>query len=195
MDPLRRAFRGYEPAQVDQLLFDARARVEGLEREVQVLRADNLRIADEAASLRASIEELRDSEEAVKGALVSAHRQANDVLEGSRRESEILLQVARETAARLQDDLRGRIDDLNWQIERLSLQKQTFLGEFRALLEGHLAELVEGPIGGSSRTNRFDLPDRVEEEESELSDSSEESSSTTERPNGVHDRTAAEAPQ
>ncbi|HRK21467.1 MAG TPA: hypothetical protein PLX06_06645, partial [Fimbriimonadaceae bacterium] len=43
------------------------------------------------------------------------------------------------------EDLRGRIDDLNWQIERLSLQKQNFLNGFRKLLEGHLAELVEGP--------------------------------------------------
>jgi len=145
MDPLRRAFRGYEPAQVDALTSELRARSEGLEREIQVLRAENQRLSDELATARAKAAELAAGEEAVKNALVSAHRQADEVLESSRKEAEVLLQVARETGARLQEDLRGRIDDLNWQIERLSLQKQNFLNGFRKLLEGHLAELVEGP--------------------------------------------------
>jgi hypothetical protein len=42
---------------------------------------------------------------------------------------------------RLQDDLKGRIADLNWQIERLSLQKQKFASEFKEMLERQLEEL------------------------------------------------------
>jgi len=145
MDPLRRAFRGYEPAQVDRLLAEAYDRNEGLERELQVLRAENLRLADEAAALRSQIAGHKSTETAVQDALISAHRQADEVLADARRESEILFQVAREASARLQEDLRGRIDDLNWQIERLSLQRQQFAGEFKALLESHLSELAGNP--------------------------------------------------
>lgn len=152
MDPLRRAFRGYEPDQVDALIADLRARAEGLDREVQVLRAENQRLVDELSTARAKASELAAGEESVKNALVSAHRQADEVLDSARKEAEILLQVARETGARLQEDLRGRIDDLNWQIERLSLQKQNFLDAFRQLLEGHLAELVEGPVASIPRS-------------------------------------------
>lgn len=151
MDPLRRAFRGYEPAQVDALIADLRVRAEGLEREVQVLRAENQRLSDELGLMRTKCAELAATEDSVKSALVSAHLQASEVLDQARKESETLLQVARETSARLQEDLRGRIDDLNWQIERLSLQKQHFHDDFRALLEGHLAELTEGPAQAGPR--------------------------------------------
>lgn len=164
MDPLRRAFRGYEPAQVDQLLAEAHERQEGLERELQALRAENRRLADEATGLRTQIARHQNTETAIQDALISAHRQADEVLAQARRESEILLQVAREASTRLQEDLRGRIDDLNWQIERLSLQRQGFLKEFQTLLEGHLSELAENP-GEKMRSEQVEISESITEVE------------------------------
>lgn len=143
MEPLRRAFRGYDTAQVDALLADLRTRQETLHREVDQLREQNARFGSEAAQVESARQALASEESAVKEALISAHRQAEDVLAEARREAEILLQVARETGARMQEDLRGRIDDLNWQIERLSLQRQRFQADFRGLLEGYLGSLSE----------------------------------------------------
>ena len=143
MEPLRRAFRGYDPAQVDDILADLRTQVSRLEQDNQRLRWENEQFSTDNQRLRSDLETLRETESAVKGALISAHRRADEVLADARRESEILLQVAREAGAKLQDELRGRIDDLNWQIERLSLQRQRFRGEFKDLLEDYMSSLVE----------------------------------------------------
>jgi cell division initiation protein len=141
MEPLRRAFRGYDASQVDRLVADLNARIDGLSRETERLETENRRLAAERDALRASAEETSRDEEALKEALVGAHRQSEEILSGARKEAETLLQVAREAGARMQDDLKGRIVDLNWQIERLSLQKHRFVAEIKDLLERQLAEL------------------------------------------------------
>jgi cell division septum initiation protein DivIVA len=142
MEPLRRAFRGYDPAQVDRLLADFNSRAEALGREVELLRNQNDKLVQENATLKDSLDDLSGKEKAVNGALITAHQQSEEILETARRDAEVLLQVAREAGAKMQQDLRGRISDLNWKIESLSLQKQKFEAEFRALLEGHLAEMT-----------------------------------------------------
>lgn len=144
MEPLRRSFRGYDPDQVDALLAEAHSRADGLQRELELLRAENTRLSDHVASMKSAPKPEENREKAIQDALVSAHVRAEEVLADARHEAEVLLQVARETTARLQDDLKGRIDDLNWQIERISLQKQRFANEFKSLLEEHLSELL-GP--------------------------------------------------
>src|SRR5690349_16421709 len=137
MEPLRRVFRGYDSAQVDQLLSELNSKTDAQTRVIEALQAENER-------LRNQVDALAVQETAVKEALVSAHRQSDEVLAESRKEAEILLQVARDAGARMQEDLRGRISDLSWQIERLALQKQKFFNEFRAMLEGYL-ETISAP--------------------------------------------------
>lgn len=126
------------------MLAEAQSRSDGLQRELERLRAENTRLNDQIASLNSAPRPEENREKAIQNALVSAHVRAEEVLADARHEAEVLLQVARETTVRLQDDLKGRIDDLNWQIERISLQKQRFANEFKSLLEEHLSELL-GP--------------------------------------------------
>jgi cell division septum initiation protein DivIVA len=159
MEPLRRAFRGYEPAQVERLLADYNSRAEALSREVELLRNQNDRLIQENADLKSSLEMLSTKEKAVNEALVTAHQQSEDILSAARRDSEVLLQVAREAGARMQQDLRGRISDLNWKIESLSLQKQKFEAEFRTLLEGYLGELSSPQTERSHMSETSDLTD------------------------------------
>ncbi len=144
MEPLRRTFRGYEPAQVDRLVSGLYSQLETRLREIEELRHQNTLLNEELADRRESQAALEQDEKAIRAALVSAHRQAEDVLAQARKDAEILLEVAREAASRYQEDLRGRIDDLNWQIERLTLQKQRFMADFRGLLEANLVQLAAG---------------------------------------------------
>src|SRR5688572_30270057 len=141
MELFRRRFLGYDRSQVDSHLSDLRSTHENLRRETDLLRIENGRLSAEPATLHAAAAEAARQEAAVQEALISAHRQAEDILAEARKESETLLQVTREAGLRLQDDLKGRIADLNWQIERLSLQKQKFASEFKEMLEGQLEEL------------------------------------------------------
>lgn len=141
MELFRRAFRGYDRDQVDAHVRDLGSTIEGLRREFELLRVENGRLSAELATFHAAAAECARQEAAVQEALISAHRQAEDILSEARKESETLLQVSREAGLRLQDDLKGRIADLNWQIERLSLQKQKFATEFKAMLERQLEEL------------------------------------------------------
>jgi cell division initiation protein len=143
MESMRRAFRGYEPAQVDKALADLNSEIAQRQREIEELRGQNARLQHDCRAAQDRAEALATNETAVRDALVSAHRHSEQILADARREAEILLQVAREASARLQEDLRGRIDDLNWQIERLALQKQKFQNDLRDLLEGNLALLQE----------------------------------------------------
>jgi cell division septum initiation protein DivIVA len=142
MESFRRSFFGYERGQVDTRVNELKSELDGATREIEGLRTENARLSAELASVHASANEMARQEAAVKEALVSAHRQSEEVLAEARRESETLLQVSREAGMRLQDDLKGRISDLNWQIERLSLQKQKFASEFKEMLERQLQELT-----------------------------------------------------
>jgi cell division septum initiation protein DivIVA len=143
MEPFRKAFRGYDPAQVDSRFAELLAGADALRQELESCQAELAETASERDALRERLTSIEDSEKSIREALVSAHRQSDEVMAQARHEAETLLQVARETAARTQEELRGRISDLQWQFERASLQKQRFLNEFRELLEGHLAELTE----------------------------------------------------
>ena len=141
MELFRRTFVGYDRSQVDTRILELNAAIESLRRESELIRIENGRLSTELASFHARATESARQEAAVQEALISAHRQAEDVLAEARKESETLLQVSREAGMRLQDDLKGRIADLNWQIERLSLQKQKFASEFKEMLERQLEEL------------------------------------------------------
>ena len=141
MELFRRTFVGYDRSQVDAHIAELRSTHEALRRETDLLRVENGRLSAELATFHAAAAEGARQEAAVQEALISAHRQAEDILAEARKESETLLQVTREAGLRLQDDLKGRIADLNWQIERLSLQKQKFASEFKEMLERQLEEL------------------------------------------------------
>ena len=141
MESFNAALFGYSRGQVDVRVNELKSELDKAMREIEGLRMENARLSAELASVHASANEMARQEAAVKEALVSAHRQSEEVLAEARRESETLLQVSREAGMRLQDDLKGRISDLNWQIERLSLQKQKFSSEFKAMLERQLQEL------------------------------------------------------
>lgn len=158
MEPLRRVFRGYDTAQVDRLVSGLYSQLEARLHEIEELRLRCEALSDESAELRGREERLKRDELAVQNALIGAHRQAEEVLSQARAEAETLLQVAREAAARHQEDLRGRIADLNWQLERLSLQKQQFVKDFRLLLETHLAQLSETDESYEPKAIRADVP-------------------------------------
>lgn len=143
METLRRTFRGYDPAQVDRLVSGLYSQLEARMRELEEVRQQNAQLSDELVELRAREESVRADAQAIQDALVSAHKQSDEILAQARKESELMLQVARETAHRYQEDLKGRIDDLTWQIERLTVQKQRFLAGFRELLENNLSLLTE----------------------------------------------------
>lgn len=143
MEPLRRTFRGYDPAQVETLLAELRMQIEESKREIDLLRSQNSELSSKNVDLDEALNELKTDEEAVREALVSAHQKSEEILSTARNEAEIILQVARESASRLQEVLRGRISDLNWQIERLSLQRRKLHDELKELLESFLTQLLE----------------------------------------------------
>lgn len=131
---LRRAMRGYDRSQVDELLKRAAKEIETLLAEVKA-------VTEESERARADVERFRAQEQTLKDAIVLAQKAADDTRAAAYREAELINQEAQRASAELQAQTQQRINDLRWEIERLHGEKQRFLKSFKALLQEHLREL------------------------------------------------------
>lgn len=129
-------FKGYERAAVDD--FKARCA-----KELETVLAELKATREDAERLRAEVEGFRAQENTLKEALVLAQRTADETKAAAHKESDVIVERARNEAAELRRDLESKLTDVRWDLEKARLEKQQFLGNFRAMLEDHLRNLTE----------------------------------------------------
>lgn len=130
--PGRRLF-GYRPGDVDQLIDDASIAYETVWRE----RAD---LDDRVHELEQELSRHRETEEAMRGALVSAERAADEKRAQSHRDAEL---IVREAEARARDILHGAYAER----ERVRQETQALRNEeaeFRVSLRSLLGATLQG---------------------------------------------------
>jgi cell division initiation protein len=133
-------FRGYDRDEVDALVQDAAD-------EIARLRMELKRHDDEAAHMRRELEVHRSQEGTLKEALMLAQRTADETRAAAHREADLIMEEARRRSEEAFQKNETRLADLRWEVERLRLEKQRFLGNFRNLLEAQLRELIETSAG------------------------------------------------
>jgi cell division initiation protein len=140
---LSKAFRGYDARQVEELLRRASEEVSTLESELGAA-------ISEADRIRAEYEALKADESAIKGALISAQHSAEETRSNAQRQADAILEETRRKAAELEQELQRRLTSVRFELEKLNLDKQRFISQFRAMLEQYLSTLVESqPIAGN----------------------------------------------
>jgi cell division initiation protein len=104
------------------------------------------------AQLEAQVEELRQGEETLKRAVVSAERIANEIKANAEREAALFVKDAQtQSQGILQDtenqkenllrEALSRVRDIRVEIERLRADRAMFTTQFKSLLQGYLSNL------------------------------------------------------
>lgn len=130
----RRKLRGYDPEQVDLFLTSVSDEIGRLNLEQSELR-------EELGRLRAERDDLRGREQALQQTLVTAQRLSEELKERARHEGELIVREARLRADSILGDARGQQAQLEADILRSKLERETAERRLRGLLEQHLALL------------------------------------------------------
>jgi cell division initiation protein len=142
-----RAFRGYDPAQVDEFKLAISEELERLLRE-RAQHEERLQNAQE--QLRA----FRDRERAMNEALVAAQQLRVDSREQAEREAELVLREARAEAERILERARHEEAVVRERADGAARQFSAYVASFRTLLERHLGE-----VDGLQRRPHPGMPD------------------------------------
>lgn len=134
----RATFRGYDRQAVREVLNKAA-------KEIETLRAELKQAREESEANRREVERFHAQETALKEALLLAQKTADETRSAAHREAELIVSEAHRKASDVQKSAQERINDLRWELERLSLERSKFYAKFRSLLEEHLSAL-----GGAS---------------------------------------------
>jgi cell division initiation protein len=132
----RTRFRGYDRSQVDDLMQEVAD-------EIARLRMANKKLDEEAVAIRRELEGHRAQEGTLKEALLLAQKTADETRASAHREADLIVEEARRKAEEMHQQNETRLADLRWEIERLRLDRQRFLTNFRNMLEAQLRELAE----------------------------------------------------
>ncbi len=136
---LRTTFRGYDRMQVQALLQRAA-------KEMATLRSELDSLKNEISKQRQDLEGFRTQENTLKEALVLAQRTADETRATAHKEADVILEQARQKASGTEAQMQSNINDLRWELEKLRLERQRFLGTYRAMLETQLRDIAE--MGG-----------------------------------------------
>ena len=136
---LRTTFRGYDRMQVQALLQRAA-------KEMATLRSELDSLKNEISKQRQELEGFRTQENTLKEALVLAQRTADETRATAHKEADVIVEQARQKASGTEAQMQSNINDLRWELEKLRLERQRFLGTYRAMLETQLRDIAE--MGG-----------------------------------------------
>jgi cell division initiation protein len=136
------ALSGYSKKEVKEFLTAVADDVEEYERQLRGLQ-------EKVTGLESQVQELRQGEEALKRAVVSAERIANEIRVNAEREVELKLKEAEQQSSLMLQDaeaakeklLREAISkarDIRVEIERARADKAMFLGQFKGMLNTYL---------------------------------------------------------
>ncbi len=134
----RRCFRGYSPAQVDDLLREVAA-------DLEECLTENARLRDESARLTGELERFRSMESTLKEALILAQRAAEDARSAARAEGEAIVAEARGEA-------RETVERAERDVQELRHRRLRLAAEIRALLQAEIGALDGLEAGGATNS-------------------------------------------
>jgi cell division initiation protein len=144
---------GYSKKDVREFLMGV---AEDLEEYERGMRNNQERIAQ----LEAQVNELRQGEETLKRAVVSAERISNEMKLNAEREASLriknaehqaqtLLQEAENQKEQLLREALNKARDIRVEMERLRSQRSMFASQFKALLQSHMENIDRGEDKGT----------------------------------------------
>ncbi|MEX0909312.1 MAG: DivIVA domain-containing protein [Gemmatimonadaceae bacterium] len=144
-----RAFRGYDPARVDQFRDQVAEEMERLARINQDLDA-------KARSFHEQLRSFRERDKALNDALVSAQQLRAEMREQAEREAQLIVREAQQDAEKLVDSGKAELKKIEGEMEALTRSQRAFIAQMRGLIARQMSEIdaADGPayVAGSRKT-------------------------------------------
>lgn len=139
-----RAFRGYDPARVDQFRDQVAEEMERLSRVNQDLDA-------KARSFHEQLRSFRERDKALNDALVSAQQLRAEMREQAEREAQLIVREAQGEADKLVDQGRAELKKIEGEMEGIARSQRAFITQMRGLISRQLSEIdaADGSAYGS----------------------------------------------
>lgn len=153
----RRKLRGCDPEEVQLYLRSVAA-------EVERLNLENGELHEELGLLRQEIEVGRDSEKALREALISAQRMSEEIKERARSEAELVVKEARLRGEEIVKHAHNTLTQIEIDISRSKLERETLEQRLRSVIDQHLAMLEMQRQARADKDNLRVMPKRVETE-------------------------------
>lgn len=152
---LKLSFRGYAREEVQNLLGSAASTIEGLLADLQLARSENEQLrrtveaqtvemhglSNQTLALQADVERLRQEEQVIRDTLVIAQKAADETRVSANKQAEEMLEDARKQAQAERTAMQTKINDLRFDLDRIRKDRQSFIDEYRSLLERQRREL------------------------------------------------------
>jgi cell division initiation protein len=135
---LRKSLRGFHKDDVQELLRRVSATLEDLLTE-------NADLREVSEKQRSELEMLRRDSRFVQEALITAQKTADEVRTTTQKHADLILEEARQMAAAEKTAAHQKVTEMRWELDRLNLDRQRFVDDFRILLERHLRDLSTAP--------------------------------------------------
>jgi cell division initiation protein len=142
----KRTFIGYRVSEVDEIMTHATSAFETVWRD----RAD---LEDRVHELETSLGELRDTEHAMRDALVTAQRTADELRAAAGRDAELIVREAEARAREIIHKTYAEREQVRREVERLRADERQFRTRLRTLLGSTLQtvrdheEMIAEPAG------------------------------------------------
>jgi cell division initiation protein len=130
----RQKMRGYDPQEV-------RLYLHSVAEEVERLNLENGRLREEIGRFKSKLDELRGREEMLQKTLVTAQQIGDELKERARADADLKLREAAFEAERIVQKAQDRLQTLQNEIDRCSLERESFEQSLRGMIEQHLTLL------------------------------------------------------
>ena len=137
-----KSFRGYDERKVEDFRSQVADELERLTRQAQEFEG-------KARGFHEQLRAFRERDKALNDALVSAQQLRSEMREQAEREAQLILREARAEGERLIENSRAEIRRLEAEVAALEKMRVAYIGQLRAVIERHLAELSAAELPGS----------------------------------------------
>lgn len=144
--------RGYDKEEVNNLLEQIAVALENSKQ-------DNLRLSMEVESLKSQLAGLKQFEDTIKSAAIDARRNADMTIANAKQEADLILSKARGEAERTIASRSKDVADIESQITKLAMTKNSYLNKVKSMIKSHL-ELLDEVASGEIENKEFE--DRLE---------------------------------
>ena len=128
------AFRGYDPARVDQFRDQVADELERLNRVNQDL-------DQKARSFHEQLRAFRERDRALNDALVSAQQLRQDTKEQAEREAMLIVREAQGEGERLLEEIRGEVRRVQAELDAMERSRRAYVSQMRTLVSRQLSEI------------------------------------------------------
>jgi cell division initiation protein len=127
----KKTFRGYDIDEVDDFL-------ESIVEDYDKIFKENITLKEKISALNEKIEHYANMESTLQSTLLLAQSAADQAKENSKKEADLILKDAQDSASSIIRKAEEKVMDVNKEFEMLKQQFNMFKSSFKALLEAQL---------------------------------------------------------